>query len=463
MNKPVLDAHRFMYRNCLLQAFSLSAPTTPISFVDVDSNGAEHVIPVGDKVWTNEAGYVFYGQGTQVTGSLAVTSSAIIKVMQGIPPTQKAQFIIEVPDDAYGYITADEVGAVRSADGQWSWNPLDGNSELPDFVLRGEFVPGTWAEGELSVDESTPTKLPIDKWTNSIVFKVGAGTTYTLGHNTGRYGQTIAVFNMSDRDISVHTVDSNITSTIKPGACITAVHLGNVWLLNNDATDTLTYRHQTVNNGGSVMISQLGYQFITLGAGCVHRVALLAANSTLVTTGVIVNNLNRPIQVVPMGMGGLPVVVDGYSMTPFALVNGKFCAPKNPNYTLPEAVITMNGVVGNMPVIVATADNNDIGKLATGADTYKFDVYFDPQALNNPAQVDLLLQVPQAWFDGRILRNLRIVLHSMNTTAIPACSVNAKLTAMDLGSQHMSLGTVTIAVPTLDFTVFNNDLIVEAE
>ena len=157
MTKPVVDTHRFMYRNCVLQAFSLSAPTQPIPFVEIDAEGTENEIPVGTSVWTNEAGYVFYGEGTQIVGALAVSESAIIKVMQGTPLTQRAQFIVKVNADDSQPVTPEQVGTIYSHDGGWSWNPLEGNGRLPDFIVRGEFSPGVWAEGELVVYLLTPT------------------------------------------------------------------------------------------------------------------------------------------------------------------------------------------------------------------------------------------------------------------------------------------------------------------
>lgn len=461
MTKPVVDTHRFMYRNCVLQAFSLSAPTQAIPFVEIDADGEENEIPIGTSVWTNEAGYVFYGQGTQIVGALAVAESAIIKVMQGSPLTQRAQFIVKVDASSAQPVMPSDIGTVYSYDNGWSWNPLDGDEHLPDFILRGEFKPGTWAEGELVVDELTPVKLSIDKWTNSIVFKVGAGTAYSLDRYTGRYGQTITIFNMAGHDITVHTIGSDITSLVKPGSCIVAVHLGNVWLVGKEATDAIQFREQVVGDGGTANITQTGFQVVNISS--TYQI-FVTANNTISTSGVFVNTGSRPVQIVPQGLSGSRTVLDAYSCMPFTIIGGKLCMPKNPNYYSYTTIHFAGLTDANLPPnVIFSTYGADLDIIGIGHNGYNFEVASDPQSLAGVPLVNVRIQVPKAWFLGRELKRLRIVWSSNSAYTIPACTVNITLTSMDLGPATMSLGTHTISAATTSEVIYDQAVTVEAD
>lgn len=461
MTKPVIDTHRFMYRNCVLQAFSLSAPTQAIPFVEIDAEGAENEIPVGTSVWTNEAGYVFYGEGTQIVGSLAVPESAIIRVMQGTPLTQRAQFIVKVNADDSLPVTPEQVGTIYSYDGGWSWNPLGGDGRLPDFIVRGEFSPGTWAEGELVVDELTPTQIPIDKWTNSVIFRIGAGTAYSLDRNTGRYGQTITMFNMAGHDVSVHTIGSDITSVIKPGSCVVAIHLGGVWLVGKDATDAIQFREQVVGDNGTANITQSGFQIVKINS--TYQI-FVTANDAISTSGVFVNTGSRPVQIVPQGPFGARTVIDANSCMPFTIADGKLCMPKNPNY-YSYATIHFDGLTdSNLPPnVIFSTSGTGIDTIGIGYDGYNFEVSSDPQPLALHSSVNVRIQVPKAWFLGRELKRLRIMWNSNSTHTIPACTVNITLACMDLGDKTMALGTHTIKTATMSEVIYDQAVTVEAD
>lgn len=461
MTKPVVDTHRFMYRNCVLQAFSLSAPTQAIPFVEIDAEGAENEIPVGTSVWTNEAGYVFYGEGTQILGALAVAESAIIKVLQGSPLTQRAQFIVKVDTSNSQPVMQGDIGTLYSYDEGWSWNPLDGDVHLPDFIQRGEFSPGVWAEGELVVDELTPVKIPIDKWTNSIVFRVGAGTAYSLDRYTGRYGQTITIFNMSGHDIDVHTIGSDITAVVKPGACIIAIHLGNVWLVGKEATDAIQFREQVVGDGGTANITQTGFQVVKISS--TYQI-FVTANNTINTTGIFVNTGSRPVQIVPQGLSGSRTVLDAGSCMPFTITNGKLCMPKNTNYYSYTTIHFAGLTDANLPPnVIFSTYGADLDIIGIGHNGYNFEVASDPQSLAGIPLVNVRIQVPKAWFLGRELKRLRIIWSSNSTYTIPACTVNIILTCMDLGSATMSLGTHTIAAATMSEVIYDQAVTVEAD
>lgn len=461
MTKPVVDTHRFMYRNCVLQAFSLSTPTQPIPFVEIDADGAENEIPVGTSLWTNEAGYVFYGAGTQIVGALAVAESAIVKVMQGSPLTQRAQFIVKVDASGAQPVMPTDIGTIYSYDDGWSWNPLDGDQHLPDFIQRGEFKPGTWAEGELAVDELTPVKIPIDKWTNSIIFKVGAGTAYSLDRYTGRYGQTITIFNMSGHDITVHTIGSDITALVKPGSCIVAIHLGNVWLVGKEATDAIQFREQVVGDGGTANITQTGFQVVKIDS--TYQI-FVTANNAISTSGVFVNTGSRPVQIAPQGLSGSRTVLDAYSCMPFTITDGKLCMPKNPNYYSYTTIHFAGLTDSNLPPnVIFSTYGTDLDIIGIGHNGYNFEVASDPQPLAGIPLVNVRVQVPKAWFLGRELKRLRIVWSSNSAYTIPACTVNITLTSMDLGSATMSLGTHTISTATMSEVIYDQTVTVEAD
>lgn len=461
MTKPVVDTHRFMYRNCVLQAFSLSAPTQSIPFVEIDADGAENEIPIGTSVWTNEAGYVFYGEGTQIIGALAVGESAIIKVMQGQPLAQRAQFTVKVDASGAQPVSADQIGTIYSYDGGWSWNPLDGNAQLPDFLVRGEFSPGVWAEGELIVDETTPIILPVDSWTHSVALKPGAGSAYTLGRGTGRVGQVITVYNWSYHDITI-TGFNNTSTTIKHGCSCQAVHSDNVWLVDT-TTSEISYCVQTVSDEGTATIDQEGIQIVKVNS--TYRIFITASN-TIETAGAIVNPGNRPVQIVPQGIGGSRTVVDAYSCIPFVITGGKLCMPKNENYYSAANIVFDAELrpVGGLNFMIAEANFAGEINLGIGHDAYQFEIRTDPGAITSGMTIILNIEVPKAWFTGRKLDKLRVVIQSSEAgQLIPECTIVTRLT--DIGSRSFidTLVTHEVIAPAASIQLFEGAVTVEAD
>lgn len=461
MTKPVVDTHRFMYRNCVLRAFSLSAPTQPIPFVEIDADGSENEIPVGTSVWTNEAGYVFYGEGTQILGALAVAESAIVRVMQGDPLAQRAQFIVKIDASSSQPVTPDRVGTIYSYDGAWSWNPLEGNGYLPDFIKRGEFSPGIWAEGELIVDETTPAMLPIDSWTHSVIFKTGAGSAYAFGRGTGRVGQVITVYNLTRHDITI-TGFYGTSITLKYGCSCQAVHSDQLWLVDTTASE-ISYCIQTVGDEGTATIDQQGIQVVKVNS--TYRI-FITADNTVETTGVIVNEGNRPVQIVPQGIGGSRTVVDAYSCVPFVITGGKLCMPKNENY-YSVANIVFNGElqsIGGFNFMIAEANTAGVINLGIGRDAYQFEVRTDPSAITSGMTILLNIRVPKAWFTGRKLDKLRVVIQSSEAgQLIPECTIAVRLTSMDTESFIDTLVTHEVIAPAASIPLFDDAVTVEAE
>lgn len=219
----VVDTHRLMYRNARLRAISLSDKTTPIQFLNVtDQNVAAEI---GNIVYTDSCGYVFYGNNQQRVSCLAVPESAIVQVdLHNNNNWNDIEWIVRVEDDTQ-FARVDDIGKVLDKDGNLLWNPLAGNWSFPDFMRRDEFTEGEWAEGEMTITVTTPTKLNVDKWTRTIIVKQGHAAEYELDIANGRAGQCIAIVNTSDTSVTITETHEGGSSseTISAAGAIVAV------------------------------------------------------------------------------------------------------------------------------------------------------------------------------------------------------------------------------------------------
>lgn len=212
----VLDTHRLMYRNARLRAISLSDRTTPIQFLNVtDQNVATEI---GNIVYTDSCGYVFYGNGQQRVSCLAVPESAIVQVdLHNNDNWNDIEWVVRVEDDAQ-FVRIADVGKVLDKDGNLLWNPLAGDWNFPDFMRRDEFTQGEWAEGEMTVTADTPYQLNVDKWTHTIVIQTGHASEYGLNISRGRPGQCITIVNTSDTSVTIKEIHVGGSSTKSIGA-----------------------------------------------------------------------------------------------------------------------------------------------------------------------------------------------------------------------------------------------------
>ena len=201
MNKIVTDTHRLMYRNARIRALDLSDRVSQISFFNV--TGADEATDIGTEVFTDQNGYIFYGNAQGVE-CLTVKQSAIIQVDLNNTNAWDIQWIVEVGDED-SYVAVGDVAKVVDGDGNVIWDPIGGeNWQFPDYVKRDELRLGEWAEGTMVVRQDTPEILNIDQWTHSI-FITGnmLADHYVFSHELGRYGQVIVVMNETDETISL--------------------------------------------------------------------------------------------------------------------------------------------------------------------------------------------------------------------------------------------------------------------
>lgn len=245
MLKNVVDTHRLMYRNARIKAIDLSDRTTQIPFFNI----TDQIVPdedIGYEVYTDAAGYLYYGANAQPIQCLAVKKSAIIQVDLTGNGAWDIEWVLRSESEDE-YVKVDDVHKAYYADGTLAWDPLVDDWHLPDFALRSEIGRGEWAEGEMIVTEETPLDLNIDKWTHVITFRNGHADTYRMLYTKGRYGQTIRLLNISDTDVTVitqHKVNANIYNTrvlIKAGYCTEATYTDHVgWYATEPYYNTST-------------------------------------------------------------------------------------------------------------------------------------------------------------------------------------------------------------------------------
>lgn len=254
----VLDTHRLMYRNARLRAISLSDGTTPIQFLNVTDEDV--ATEIGNIVYTDSNGYVFYGTNQRRVSCLAVPESAIIQVdLHNNNNWNDIEWIVRV-DDGSQFVRVDDIGKVLDKDGNLLWNPLTGDWQFPDVMLRDEFVEGEWAEGEMTVTAETPKQLNIDKWTHTIIVQPGHGNEYGISIARGRPGQCITIVNTSDVPVTIHEIHAGGSSseTISANGAIIAVRslVANQWILRAFDEDehivgTRGLRKQLLNGNNS--------------------------------------------------------------------------------------------------------------------------------------------------------------------------------------------------------------------
>ena len=238
--KEVLDTHRLMYRDARIRAISLSDATTPIQFVNITDDAGPDA-EIGNIVYTDAMGYVFYGANQTRVTCLGVKESAIIQVdLHGNDNWHDIEWVVrkDVDDDV---VRVSDVGKVLDGNNNIVWDPLAGNWVLPEYVTADQIQTGRWAEGEMTVSSSTPSQLNVDEWTHTITIQPGHASEYTLNFTTGRIGQLITIVNNSDIDVTITEVHDGGTASesITKGGAIIAVRsqTAQKWLLRSFDTD----------------------------------------------------------------------------------------------------------------------------------------------------------------------------------------------------------------------------------
>lgn len=205
MNNSAVDTHRLMYRNARIRALDLSDRTSQLNFYNITEANPDGD-DIGNIVYTDPNGYLFYGNNTQPISCLAVKQSAIIQVDLHDTNAWNIEWIVEVATDSQ-YVTIGQIGKVYDHNGNLLWNPVGNDWQIPDWVQRSEIGQGEWAEGQMNVDGDSPETLDITKWTHTIIFRNGHADVHALSDFIGRYGQAIALVNVSNTSVTINGVN----------------------------------------------------------------------------------------------------------------------------------------------------------------------------------------------------------------------------------------------------------------
>lgn len=186
----VFDTHRLSYRNAKLRAFALSDQTRRLDFYNIGEDGQE--TNIGNEVVTNDAGYLFYGTGTQKVSCLSVPEAAIVKVALDGDDFSQIQWLIHPDYDPAALHNAGTLSFMDANGITRTYNPADHTDmELPDYALRSQVQGGQWAEEEVIIvaDDSV---IPISTWTKVVGITADAPDTLVLG-GPPRAGQVIFI------------------------------------------------------------------------------------------------------------------------------------------------------------------------------------------------------------------------------------------------------------------------------
>ena len=194
-----LDTHRMLYRNAVLIAYDAANPTTRINFFDGDTD-------IGTEVYTNENGYLFYeSNGRQPVECLNVDGNAIIKV--SLDGGDNFDITWKVYDDSSRYVEETDVHDMtyRGDDStRKTWHPLQGNCNLPDYLLKAEYRSGLWAEQEMAIGTGTAL-ITAENWTNIITITNDAPDTIAITNGRLRAGQVITIIPKKTCTLSIIT------------------------------------------------------------------------------------------------------------------------------------------------------------------------------------------------------------------------------------------------------------------
>lgn len=183
----VFDTHRMLYRNAVLRAYDKANPTTRIDFYNNDVN-------VGNEVYTNENGYLFYESGgRQIIECLNVDGDAIIKV--SLDGGNSFSITWEIDDETAQYAQLTDIHDMtyRGNDGiRKRWDPTQADCTLPDYLLKNEYQNGIWGEQEIAIGAGM-TSLTLAEWAHVITITTTAPNTITITNVRLRAGQSVHI------------------------------------------------------------------------------------------------------------------------------------------------------------------------------------------------------------------------------------------------------------------------------
>lgn len=195
----VLDTHRMQYRNAVLRAYDADNPTTRIDFFNGDVN-------IGNEVYTNENGYLFYeAGGRQPIENLNVDGSAIIKV--SLNGGNNFSITWQVDDKSGLYVEESDVHNMtyRGSDNtRKTWQPLQADCDLPDYLLKSEYHDGIWGEQEIAIGAGT-NSLTLTEWAHVITITSAAPNTIAITNVRLRAGQSVHIIAKKACTLAIRT------------------------------------------------------------------------------------------------------------------------------------------------------------------------------------------------------------------------------------------------------------------
>ena len=215
----VLDTHRLLYRSAVLRAYDAANPTTRIDFFNGDVN-------IGNEVYTDMNGYLFYeAGGRQPIENLNVNGSAIVKV--SLDDGHHFGITWQVEDNTGLYVEESDIHDMtyRGSDNtRKTWQPLQADCALPDYLLKSEYKDGVWGEQEIAIGTDTSV-ITLEDWAHVITILAVAPNTITISNPRMRAGQAVIIIAKKNCTLNIVT---------GPGAPVAhSIYAGKIYVLVN--------------------------------------------------------------------------------------------------------------------------------------------------------------------------------------------------------------------------------------
>lgn len=196
----VIDTHRLPYRNAQLRAFSRLNPTSRIPFYNGTSrHGLDELVyeNIGDVVYTNEMGYLFYGSNKIPVINLLVKEDAVIQVSLDGGMSWSIEWILSGNDSGLTEKNVATLTYTNSEGESETYNPLGPDRVLPDYIRRDELDPDAfWAE-ETIVVEPTDSLVKLTEWTRTVIIPNINRAHLMIDYSDTRAGQSFTVISES--------------------------------------------------------------------------------------------------------------------------------------------------------------------------------------------------------------------------------------------------------------------------
>ena len=317
----VLDTHRLLYRNAVLRAYDAANPTTRIDFFNGDVN-------IGNEVYTNENGYLFYeASGRQPIENLNVNGSAIIKV--SLDDGHHFGITWQVEDNTGLYVEESDVHDMtyRGSDNtRKTWQPLQADCALPDYLLKSEYHDGVWGEQEIAIGTGTSI-VTLAEWAHAVTILTAAPDAISITNPRLRAGQVVTIVAKKDCTLNIitgsgpgvnHTIYKDYTYILL-NQYSTEDSSAGLKLIRVDAPDTYIF-----NKNGDDLYSDDGDTTVKVDinistpAGCYPMIVNVVANETKAAWA------NKTLYLNFIGGGGNQVISTGHYIngaSPYAVAS----------------------------------------------------------------------------------------------------------------------------------------------